>query len=66
MKRQVSQRLGSGPADGAEVRSHAFFKNVNWEDVFARRLDPPIKPVLVSKSYNLSNLIQIFISNFVS
>lgn len=48
MKRQVSQRLGSGPADGLEVRSHAFFKNVNWEDVFARRLDPPIKPVLRS------------------
>lgn len=48
MKRQVSQRLGSGPADGAEVRTHAFFKNVNWEDVFHRRLDPPIKPVLRS------------------
>ncbi|EAT48199.1 AAEL000728-PA [Aedes aegypti] len=49
MKRQVSQRLGSGPTDGQAVRSHSFFKNVNWDDVLARRLDPPIKPVLRSE-----------------
>jgi hypothetical protein len=49
MKRQVSQRLGSGPTDGMAIRSHPFFKNVNWEDVFARRLEPPIKPILVGQ-----------------
>lgn len=49
MKRQVSQRLGSGPTDGQAVRSHSFFKNVNWDDVLARRLDPPIKPILRSE-----------------
>lgn len=49
MKRQVSQRLGSAPADGQAVRAHSFFKNVNWDDVLARRLDPPIKPVLRSE-----------------
>ncbi|XP_035792293.1 ribosomal protein S6 kinase beta-2-like [Anopheles albimanus] len=49
MKRQVGQRLGSGPTDGQAVREHPFFKNVNWEDVLARRLDPPIKPVLASE-----------------
>lgn len=48
MKRQVSQRLGSGPGDGMDVRAHPFFKNVNWKDVFDRRLEPPIKPLLVS------------------
>ncbi|XP_055528897.1 ribosomal protein S6 kinase beta-2 [Wyeomyia smithii] len=49
MKRQVSQRLGSGPTDGQAVRAHPFFKNVIWDDVLARRLDPPIKPVLRSE-----------------
>lgn len=49
MKRQVSLRLGSGPTDGQAVRAHPFFKNVNWDDVVKRRLDPPIKPVLVSE-----------------
>ncbi|XP_052892199.1 ribosomal protein S6 kinase beta-2 [Anopheles moucheti] len=49
MKRQVSQRLGSGPTDGQAVRAHPFFKNVNWDDVVKRRLDPPIKPMLASE-----------------
>lgn len=48
MKRQVAQRLGAGQADAAAVRAHPFFKLVNWEDVLARRLEPPIKPILVS------------------
>ncbi|XP_026466662.1 ribosomal protein S6 kinase beta-1 isoform X2 [Ctenocephalides felis] len=46
MKRQVSQRLGSGPEDAEAIRSHDFFKHVNWEDVLARKLEPPIKPIL--------------------
>lgn len=49
MKRQESQRLGSGPEDAATVQSHPFFKHVNWDDVLARRLDPPIKPLLRSE-----------------
>lgn len=48
MKRQEPQRLGSGPEDAAAVQSHPFFKHVNWDDVVARRLEPPIKPLLVS------------------
>ncbi|XP_053685216.1 ribosomal protein S6 kinase beta-2 isoform X2 [Sabethes cyaneus] len=49
MKRQVSQRLGSGPSDGQAVQAHPFFKNVNWDDVLNRRIEPPIKPVLRSE-----------------
>lgn len=49
MKRQVSIRLGSGPTDGQAVRAHPFFKSVNWDDVLARRLEPPIKPKLDSE-----------------
>lgn len=48
MKRQVSQRLGSGPSDGLAIRQHPFFKSVHWPDVISRRLEPPIKPMLVS------------------
>lgn len=49
MKRQVSQRLGAGANDGAAIRSHPFFKHVHWPDVIGRRLEPPIKPALVSR-----------------
>lgn len=56
MKRQVSQRLGSGIADAEAIKSHQFFKLVNWDDVINRRLEPPIKPVLVSASTPLHRL----------
>ncbi|XP_026495247.1 ribosomal protein S6 kinase beta-2 [Nymphalis io] len=47
MKRSETQRLGATGA--AAVRGHAFFKHVQWDDVFARRLEPPIKPRLTSE-----------------
>lgn len=50
MKRSEIQRLGATGA--AAVRGHAFFKHVHWDDVFARRLEPPIKPKLVCILYN--------------
>ncbi|CAH0604631.1 unnamed protein product [Chrysodeixis includens] len=46
MKRSETQRLGAQGA--AAVRGHAFFKHTHWDDVFARRLEPPIKPRLTS------------------
>lgn len=56
MKRQVSQRLGSGPEDAEAIKTHVFFKHTNWEDVLARRLEPPIKPMLVGFSRALYHL----------
>lgn len=49
MKRQVNLRLGADQYDGQAVRAHPFFKFVNWDDVLARRLEPPIKPILRSE-----------------
>lgn len=49
MKRQVSLRLGADAYDGQAVRAHSFFKFVHWDDVLARRLEPPIKPILRSE-----------------
>ncbi|XP_077299373.1 ribosomal protein S6 kinase isoform X2 [Arctopsyche grandis] len=49
MKRQVKHRLGGGLDDAEPIRSHPFFKQVCWEDVFARRLKPPIEPKLSSE-----------------
>lgn len=49
LKRQVQQRLGSGPGDGDAIRIHQFFKHINWLDVASRKLEPPIKPSLSSE-----------------
>ncbi|XP_021952374.1 ribosomal protein S6 kinase beta-1 isoform X1 [Folsomia candida] len=48
LKRQPNQRLGYGPMDGVAIRNHKFFKNCDWDDVLARRVDPPYKPPLAS------------------
>jgi p70 ribosomal S6 kinase len=47
LKRQANQRLGYGVPDAIPIKSHAFFKFANWEDVSGRRVEPPFKPTLV-------------------
>ena len=49
LKRQISQRLGSGPGDADPIKTHTFFRHIAWADVISRRLDPPFKPVLASE-----------------
>ncbi|XP_076649678.1 ribosomal protein S6 kinase beta-1 isoform X2 [Halictus rubicundus] len=47
LRRQVSQRLGSGAEDAEEITNHTFFKHINWHDVISRKLEPPFKPSLI-------------------
>jgi p70 ribosomal S6 kinase len=48
LKRQVTQRLGSGPDDATPIKCHSFFRHVNWDDVLAQKVEPPFKPILTS------------------
>jgi p70 ribosomal S6 kinase len=48
LKRQANQRLGAGAEDAELIKRHPFFKHVNWHEVISRKIDPPIKPSLVS------------------
>ncbi|MED6240996.1 Ribosomal protein S6 kinase beta-1, partial [Ataeniobius toweri] len=48
LKRNASSRLGAGPGDSTEVQAHPFFRHINWEDLLARKVEPPFKPVLQS------------------
>jgi len=49
LKRQVSHRLGSGPADAEPIKGHPFFKHIRWADVINRKLKPPFEPTLASE-----------------
>ncbi|XP_047373247.1 ribosomal protein S6 kinase beta-2 isoform X3 [Sciurus carolinensis] len=49
LKRNPSQRIGGGPGDAADVQRHPFFRHINWDDLLARRVDPPIRPSLQSE-----------------
>uniref|UniRef100_A0A3Q2X9T9 Ribosomal protein S6 kinase n=3 Tax=Haplochromini TaxID=319058 RepID=A0A3Q2X9T9_HAPBU len=48
LKRNASLRLGGGPGDAAEVQAHTFFRLINWDELLARKVEPPFKPFLQS------------------
>ncbi|SLM40307.1 protein kinase c [Lasallia pustulata] len=61
LTREPELRLGSGPTDAQEIMSHAFFRNVNWEDVENKRVPPPFQPA-ISNPTDTSNFDSEFTS----
>lgn len=49
LTRDPNRRLGSGKGDAEEIKRQPFFKDVNWDDVFNKRIPPPYFPTIVSK-----------------
>ena len=47
LRKNVGERLGSGPDDAKHIKQHLFFRHMNWDDVLHHRVEPPFKPVLV-------------------
>ena len=48
LTREPDQRLGSGPTDAQEVMSQPFFRNINWDDIYHKRVEPPFLPQIKS------------------
>ncbi|KAJ9666166.1 cytochrome c oxidase subunit 1 [Coniosporium apollinis] len=42
----ISKRLGNISGGAARVKSHEWFKNINWDDIYYRRVKGPIVPHL--------------------
>ncbi|KAJ5315461.1 hypothetical protein N7476_005768 [Penicillium atrosanguineum] len=61
LTREPELRLGSGPTDAQEVMSHAFFRNINWDDIYHKRVPPPFIPSISSPT-DTSNFDQEFTS----
>lgn len=61
LTREPELRLGSGPTDAQEVMSHAFFRNINWDDIYHKRVPPPFMPQISSPT-DTSNFDQEFTS----
>ena len=46
LHRDPTKRLGAGPGDSEEIKSHEFFRDVNWEAYLQKQVKAPeIKPV---------------------
>ena len=41
LQREPSKRLGGGIRDALEIKEHDYFKDVNWDDVYNKKVKPP-------------------------
>ena len=57
MEKDSAKRLGATGA--AEVKGHPWFASVNWEQVLARQVPAPFKPV-ISDELDVSNFSEEF------
>ncbi|KAK8201145.1 kinase-like domain-containing protein [Phyllosticta paracitricarpa] len=47
LRKEPNKRLGSNmPKDFLTIKSHRFFRRIDWKKLEKRELDPPIKPLI--------------------
>jgi len=61
LSKQVENRLGYGDGDAQAVKDHKFFTGVDWDQVLARKTQPPFLPNLRSED-DVSNFDDEFTS----
>jgi len=61
LTREPELRLGSGRRDAEEIMEHPFFKGIDWDDIYNKRLPTPFKPQIKNEK-DTSNFDQEFTS----
>lgn len=49
LQKDPSARLGSGPNGDNQIKSHKWFRSINWKKLEARELEPKFKPDVSGK-----------------
>jgi len=44
LQKNSSIRLGAGPNGSKDIKSHPWFASVKWNDLYLRKVAPPVKP----------------------
>ncbi|ETV99014.1 AGC protein kinase [Aphanomyces invadans] len=44
LERDPTKRLGTGPTDAGEIKSHPFFNEIQWEQLALGQVPPPWRP----------------------
>lgn len=55
--REPNNRLGAGPNDAEDIKRHVFFKDINWDDIMAKKVPAPYYPS-ISGPLDTSNFDQ--------
>jgi len=50
LTREPTKRLGAGPTDAEEVKRHPFFRSVDWQAIFEKKVPPPFIPSINSRT----------------
>lgn len=54
LDKEPNTRLGCGPEGVQDIMNHPYFRNVEWEDIYHKRVKPPFLPTTHS-SMDVSN-----------
>ncbi|CAN4099337.1 unnamed protein product [Withania somnifera] len=49
LQKDPSKRLGNGPRGGDEIKSHKWFRTINWKKLDARELQPKFQPDVIGR-----------------
>lgn len=61
LRKNPERRLGTSEKDADDVKKQAFFRNISWEDLLAKKLKPPFVPTVKSLE-DVSNFDEEFTS----
>ncbi|XP_073098080.1 ribosomal protein S6 kinase alpha-5 isoform X1 [Manis javanica] len=59
LMKDPKKRLGCGPRDADEIKEHLFFQKINWDDLAAKKVAAPFKPV-IRDELDVSNFAEEF------
>lgn len=49
LERDPAKRLGSGPGDADELKSHPYYASIDWPKLETRQVKPPFKPPVATQ-----------------
>ena len=65
LERNPEKRLGCKNSDADDIKSHPFFRQINWTDLNDKKIKPPYKP-FVTGAEDTRNIDALFTNEKLS